>query len=75
MSDTPKTDRWKYEQECNYDVPWEDHCRELESGNNALASAARLACENTEDDGDPYCVKMNRRDFDALSAALDAVAN
>lgn len=36
MSETPKTDRWEWEQECNYDVPWEEHCRELERENAAL---------------------------------------
>lgn len=38
-SDTPRTDRWEYEQECNYDVPWEDHCRELERENGRLLAA------------------------------------
>lgn len=28
---TPRTDRWEYEQECNYEVPWEDNCRTLET--------------------------------------------
>ena len=27
---TPRTDKWEWEQECNFDVPWEDHCRTLE---------------------------------------------
>ena len=27
---TPRTDKWEYEQECNYDVPWEENCRQLE---------------------------------------------
>jgi septal ring factor EnvC (AmiA/AmiB activator) len=32
MSDTPtpRTDKWEYEQECNYEVAWEDNCRQLE---------------------------------------------
>ena len=32
MSDTPTpmTDAWEHEQECNFDVPWEDNCRQLE---------------------------------------------
>ena len=27
---TPQTDRREYEQECNYEVCWEDHSRKLE---------------------------------------------
>ncbi len=29
-SDTPRTDKLEYEQECNFDVGWEDHSRTLE---------------------------------------------
>lgn len=40
MSDTPtpRTDAWELEQECNFDVPWEDNCRQLE---RELAAANR----------------------------------
>lgn len=27
---TPRTDRLEYEQECNFEVAWEDECRRLE---------------------------------------------
>ena len=30
MSDTPRTDKLEYEQECNFEVSWEDHSRQLE---------------------------------------------
>jgi len=30
VSNTPRTDKWEYEQECNYEVAWEDNCRQLE---------------------------------------------
>jgi hypothetical protein len=36
---TPRTDRWEYEQECNFDVTWEDNCRLLERENKMLADA------------------------------------
>ena len=43
MSDTPRTDKWEREQECNFDFPWEDHCRTLERENVALREdSARL---------------------------------
>ena len=29
-SPTPETDMLEYEQECNFDVSWEDHSRKLE---------------------------------------------
>ena len=28
---TPETDKLEYEQECNFEVAWEDHCRRLET--------------------------------------------
>jgi hypothetical protein len=34
-SDTPETDKLEYEQECNYEVCWEDHSRKLERQRNA----------------------------------------
>jgi hypothetical protein len=27
---TPRTDKLEYDQECNFDVPWEDECRKME---------------------------------------------
>lgn len=34
-SETPRTDRWMWEAECNFDVPWEEHCATLETELNA----------------------------------------
>lgn len=31
---TPETDKLEYEQECNYEVAWEDHCRRFETERN-----------------------------------------
>ena len=31
---TPETDKLEYEQECNFEVAWEDHCRRLETERN-----------------------------------------
>jgi len=31
MSETPRTDKWMWEQECNYEVTWEEHCMQLET--------------------------------------------
>jgi len=31
---TPETDELEYEQECNYQVAWEDHCRKFETDRN-----------------------------------------
>lgn len=45
VSDTPKTDRFEYEQECNFDVPWEDRCRELERENNRLRADLQSVAE------------------------------
>ena len=41
-SDTPETDRLEYEQECNYEVCWEDHSRNLERERNKYLKALRL---------------------------------
>jgi hypothetical protein len=29
-SKTPRTDIWRYDQECNYEVTWDDNCEQLE---------------------------------------------
>ena len=29
-SKTPRTDIWRYDQECNYEVAWDDNCEQLE---------------------------------------------
>jgi predicted nuclease with TOPRIM domain len=70
VSDTPKTDRWEWEQECNYDVPWEEHCRELERENAELKKQANdefdtVITRNME------LVRENGR----LRMALDASCN
>jgi hypothetical protein len=40
-SDTPITDRLEHEQECNFDVGWEDACRELERESTRLRKALK----------------------------------
>lgn len=45
-SDTPETDRLEWDQECNYDVPWEDYCRRLERERNAARAWAESWREN-----------------------------
>ena len=63
---TPRTDRWEYEQECNFDVAWEDNCRLLERENKMLAdalvkAAGYLASVRTDRklirDGDEYALQ------------------
>ena len=31
MSKTPRTDKWRYDQECNYEITWGDNCEQLET--------------------------------------------
>ena len=31
MSKTPRTDEWRYDQECNYEITWDDNCEQLET--------------------------------------------
>lgn len=64
-SDTPRTDRWEYEQTCNFDVPWEDHCRTLE---RELGEAIKLIQSLAED----KCLFRNERD--QLKADLKRVS-
>lgn len=46
---TPRTDKWEYEQECNYEVAWEDNCRQLE---RELAEAVKKSRAATKGDSD-----------------------
>ena len=40
---TPETDRKEYEQECNYEVCWEDHARDLERRLTIAREALEIA--------------------------------
>ena len=42
---TPRTDKWEYEQECNFDVSWEENCRELERETSALHKEIELLAD------------------------------
>lgn len=45
LTDTPETDRLEYEQECNFDVCWEDHARKLERQRDEARAAIKM-CES-----------------------------
>jgi hypothetical protein len=47
---TPRTDKWEYDQECNFDVPWEENCRTLERE----LHIAKLEIEKLRKDSNRY---------------------
>jgi predicted RNase H-like nuclease (RuvC/YqgF family) len=64
MSTTPRTDKWMHEQECNFDVPWEEHCQTLETELNACrkklaqVTEAYEAFERTADFEATHCANL-----------------
>jgi DNA repair exonuclease SbcCD ATPase subunit len=67
MSTTPRTDKWMHEQECNFDVPWEEHCQTLEA--ELHAANARIA--ELESQRDNWRVSSVCREQAARIAELD----
>jgi len=62
---TPRTDKWRHDQECNYEVTWEDNCEQLE---RELARSLRLAEDNGKLAHQTACELAEARDGWRLSS-------
>lgn len=55
---TPETDKLEYEQECNFDVSWEDHSRRLERQRDHLRKTLKMVLDSARphpmEDGQMY---------------------
>lgn len=81
MSDTPRTDKLEFEQECNYEVSWEDHSRQLEREIQqkdeqiaALRGAVRISLENIIDSIESGWYHLSQEGLNALNESLTSPA-
>jgi len=74
---TPRTDKWEYEQECNYEVAWEDNCRQLErelAESQEDAKAHKQMLQNLSKTHALERVELDRR-FQFITKQRDAFAD